>query len=375
MRFGLLDIKQGREIPMAFRKMFIAAAVVAAAPMLAQAQPVTGLYIGGGVGANWQQDTTLNGAVNNALGLKVENEFEVGYAGVLSLGWGFGNGLRAEIEGNYRSNDVSDTRVSGASFSSKASGTGTAVSYGAMANILYDFNLGSALGGLMPYIGAGAGYIWHDYQDVGVRYASGDKIVYNGDTGAFGYQAILGAALPIANVPGLAVTAEYRFMGTLGHDINGTVNQTGQAQVRVNSDIDNFNHSLLIGLRYAFNAAPAMPVAAAPVAAARTFLVFFDWSKADLTDRARQIIGEAASARGQGVTRIEVNGFTDRSGPADYNMQLSIRRANAVAAELVRRGVPRNEIVTRGFGEENNLVPTADGVREPQNRRVEIILR
>ncbi|MCE2762499.1 MAG: OmpA family protein [Acetobacteraceae bacterium] len=375
MRFGLLDIKQGREIPMAFRKMFIAAAVVAAAPMLAQAQPVTGLYIGGGVGANWQQNTTLNGAVNNALGLKVENEFEVGYAGVLSLGWGFGNGLRAEIEGNYRSNDVSDTRVSGASFSSKASGTGTAVSYGAMANILYDFNLGSALGGLMPYIGAGAGYIWHDYQDVGVRYASGDKIVYNGDTGAFGYQAILGAALPIANVPGLAVTAEYRFMGTLGHDINGTVNQTGQAQVRVNSDIDNFNHSLLIGLRYAFNAAPAMPVAAAPVAAARTFLVFFDWSKADLTDRARQIIGEAASARGQGVTRIEVNGFTDRSGPADYNMQLSIRRANAVAAELVRRGVPRNEIVTRGFGEENNLVPTADGVREPQNRRVEIILK
>jgi outer membrane protein OmpA-like peptidoglycan-associated protein len=105
-------------------------------------------------------------------------------------------------------------------------------------------------------------------------------------------------------------------------------------------------------------------------------LVFFDWSKADLTDRARQIIGEAAAARSStGVTRIEVNGFTDRSGPASYNMGLSQRRANAVAAELVRRGVPRNEIVTRGFGEENNLVPTADGVREPQNRRVEIILK
>jgi outer membrane protein OmpA-like peptidoglycan-associated protein len=361
---------------MTFRNALFAAAAIASLPVLAQAQPVSGLYLGGGVGANWQQNTTLNGAVNNTLGLKVENEFEVGYAGVLSLGWGFGNGLRAEIEGNYRSNDVSDVRVSGASIASRASGTGTAVSYGAMANVLYDFNLGSALGGLMPYIGAGAGYIWHDYQDVGVRYASGDKIVYNGDTGAFGYQAILGAALPIASVPGLAVTAEYRFMGTIGHDINGTVNQTGQAQVRVNSDIDNFNHSLLVGLRYAFNAAPAMAVAAAaPVAAARTFLVFFDWSKADLTDRARQIIGEAASARGAGVTRIEVNGFTDRSGPADYNMGLSQRRANAVAAELVRRGVPRNEIVTRGFGEENNLVPTADGVREPQNRRVEIILK
>ena len=49
--------------------------------------------------------------------------------------------------------------------------------------------------------------------------------------------------------------------------------------------------------------------------------------------------------------------------------------AEALAAELLRRGVPRNEIVTRGFGEANPLVPTADGVREPQNRRVEIILR
>jgi outer membrane protein OmpA-like peptidoglycan-associated protein len=250
-----------------------------------------------------------------------------------------------------------------------------------MANILYDFDLGSSLGGIVPYIGGGVGYIWHDYQDVGGSFSDGRKLVYNGDTGAFGYQAILGAALPIDSVPGLAITAEYRFMGTTGHDINGSVNARGQAggqrQERLNSEVDNFNHSLLIGLRYAFNAAPVVAAAAAvPVAAARTYLVFFDWSKADLTDRARQIIGEAAAARSStGVTRIEVNGFTDRSGPASYNMGLSQRRANAVAAELVRRGVPRNEIVTRGFGEENNLVPTADGVREPQNRRVEIILK
>ena len=362
---------------MNFKTTLFAAAALIAVPGLAQAQAVSGPYIAGGIGANMLQDTTLNGSVNNAAGTKIENEFEIGYVGVLSLGWGFGNGLRAEIEGNYRSNDVSDTKVGGSSVQGTASGTGTAVSYGAMANILYDFNIGSSLGGLTPYIGVGAGYIWHDYQDVGARRSTGERAVYNGDTGAFGYQAILGAALPITSVPGLAVTAEYRFMGTLGHDINGTGNITsgaGASQTRLNSDIDNFNHSLLVGLRYAFNAAPAV-AAAAPVAAARTFLVFFDWSKADLTERARQIIGEAASARGAGVTRIEVNGFTDRSGSAEYNMGLSQRRANAVAAELVRRGVPRNEIVTRGFGEENNLVPTADGVREPQNRRVEIILK
>jgi outer membrane protein OmpA-like peptidoglycan-associated protein/outer membrane protein W len=355
-----------------------------------QNRSVTGPYIAGGIGANWLQDTSLNGAVedaarNTAIG-KIENEFEVGYIGVLSLGWGFGNGLRAEIEGSYRSNEVSDAKFAGQSVQGLASGTGTATSYGVMANVLYDFDLGSSLnssvGGIVPYIGAGVGYIWHDYQDVGASASDGRKAVYNGDTGAFGYQAILGLALPIESVPGLAVTAEYRFMGTTGHDINGSVNTRDSAgnqlpDRRLNSEVDNFNHSLLIGLRYAFNAAPVVAAAAAvPVAAARTYLVFFDWSKADLTDRARQIIGEAAAARSStGVTRIEVNGFTDRSGPASYNMGLSQRRANAVAAELVRRGVPRNEIVTRGFGEENNLVPTADGVREPQNRRVEIILK
>ena len=351
-----------------------------------QTRAVTGPYIAGGIGANWLQDTSLNGAVEDAargtaIG-KIENEFEVGYIGVLSLGWGFGNGLRAEIEGSYRSNEVSDSKFAGQSVQGRASGTGTATSYGVMANILYDFDLGSSLGGVVPYIGGGVGYIWHDYQDVGASASDGRKAVYNGDTGAFGYQAILGLALPIESVPGLAVTAEYRFMGTTGHDINGTVNRRDAAgkqlpDQRINSEVDNFNHSLLIGLRYAFNAAPVVAAAAAvPVAAARTYLVFFDWSKADLTDRARQIIGEAAAARSStGVTRIEVNGFTDRSGPASYNMGLSQRRANAVAAELVRRGVPRNEIVTRGFGEENNLVPTADGVREPQNRRVEIILK
>ena len=70
-----------------------------------------------------------------------------------------------------------------------------------------------------------------------------------------------------------------------------------------------------------------------------------------------------------------MNGYTDTSGSAQYNQGLSVRRANAVAAELVRLGVPRNEIVAQGFGETNLLVPTPDNTREPQNRRVEIILR
>ncbi|MCA3413548.1 MAG: OmpA family protein [Roseomonas sp.] len=344
---------------MSLKKTLLAAAAVVALPVLAQAQPISGLYLGAGIGGNYLDKTDMTGLP----GTDPSVEFSWGYVGVLSLGWGFGNGLRAEIEGNYRSNDVSDIKQ-GSSLVTGARGTVT--SYGAMANLLYDINLGGALGGITPYVGAGAGYIWHDWDKVGDA-----GTTFSGDNGNWAGQAIVGLSLPIAAVPGLAVTAEYRFMMSAGHEISTVAAPAGTA---AKFDVDNVNHSLLVGLRYAFNAAPAV-AAAAPVAAARTFLVFFDWSKADLTDRARQIIGEAASSRGAGVTRIEVNGFTDRSGPADYNMQLSIRRANAVAAELVRRGVPRNEIVTRGFGEENNLVPTADGVREPQNRRVEIILK
>ncbi len=121
--------------------------------------------------------------------------------------------------------------------------------------------------------------------------------------------------------------------------------------------------------------APA-PVAAPAPAPARSYLVFFDWDKATLTSRAQQIIKEAAdNSTHVQYTRIEVNGYTDTSGTPQYNQGLSVRRAQAVAAELVKDGVPRNAIAIQGFGETHLLVPTGAGVREPQNRRVEIIIR
>jgi outer membrane protein OmpA-like peptidoglycan-associated protein len=110
-------------------------------------------------------------------------------------------------------------------------------------------------------------------------------------------------------------------------------------------------------------------------ATARSYLVFFDWDKATLTDRARGIIQDAATNSSKvAYTKIDVNGYTDTSGTPQYNQGLSVRRANAVAAELVRDGVPRGAIAIAGFGETHLLVPTGQGVREPQNRRVEIII-
>ena len=118
---------------------------------------------------------------------------------------------------------------------------------------------------------------------------------------------------------------------------------------------------------------PEPPAAAKP---ARTYLVFFDWDRADLTARARQIVSEAAAASAHGqTTRIAGNGYTDLSGTATYNQRLSIRRAQSVEGELVRDGVPRGEISIHGYGENSPLVQTAAGVREPQNRRVEIIFQ
>jgi outer membrane autotransporter protein len=132
-----------------------------------------------------------------------------------------------------------------------------------------------------------------------------------------------------------------------------------------------------VGVRYTFGARPSPAPAPAPIAApARSYLVFFDWDKATLTDRARQIIREAAdnSTKVQ-YTRIEVNGHADTSGTPHYNIGLSIRRAQAVQAELIKDGVPANAITIQGFGDTHLLVPTGPGVREPQNRRVEIVIR
>ena len=164
--------------------------------------------------------------------------------------------------------------------------------------------------------------------------------------GQFAYQAIVGVATPLTwlGVTGLTLTAEYRFFGTLQPEIfTHRPNPATNVPLRpARSRPDNYNHSFMLGLRYAlFQPPPAPPPVVPPTAApapaqAQTYLVFFDWDRADLTARAREIIGEAAQApRRVQSTRIEVAGHADRSGSPQYNQRLSQRRADAVAAELV----------------------------------------
>ncbi len=344
---------------MNLRKALFAATMLAL-PAAATAQPISGLYVGAGAGMNFRQGNNATLTIPPAPAAVGRSTTSIGYAVVGSVGWGFGNGIRAELEGSYRFNESRPTSILQGRYVRQ---------YGIMANALYDFDLsgfGISPRTFMPYLGAGAGYVW-----TGVDQANGG--LGFGVRGRLGYQAIAGAAIGLGDfVPGLALTAEYRYLGTARTTLNGLGGSTLRGT--------NQNHSGLIGLRYAFNAPrPAVvapPAAPAAQQVARTYLVFFDFNRADLTDRARQIIGEAAAARTSvRATRIEVSGHADRSGSPQYNQALSMRRAEAVAAELARRGVPRSEMAIQAFGESRPLVPTADNVREPQNRRVEIVLR
>ncbi len=362
----------------------LAAAILA--PSGARSQPVSGVYVGLGGGANILQDETVRLSTAFPSG---RDRFGIGYTGVGSVGYGFGNGVRIEVEGNYRDNPLQHFLSNNANQAG-----GNQQNYGGMVNALFDMDIGKSW--LYPYFGVGAGYSWTHldthYAAIGFPYTQST----GGTFGNLAYQAMFGLSVPVPWVVGLSMTAEYRFFSVLaperfsGSGI-GTIGAFGPQPYGVsrgNQDItSDYNHSVLLGLRYEFNPAPPPPappteVAAPAPAPSRTYLVFFDWDRADLSDRARAIIAEAAQASTRvQTTRVEVSGYTDSSAAqpgargAAYNQALSIRRAQAVQAELLHDGVPAASIDIHGYGESHPLVPSGPNTREPQNRRVEIVMR
>jgi iron complex outermembrane receptor protein len=116
------------------------------------------------------------------------------------------------------------------------------------------------------------------------------------------------------------------------------------------------------------------PVVAPAPSVPKSYLVFFDFNKSDLTPQAVTIVNQAAANAGPAkVTQLTVTGHTDTVGSDAYNMRLSRRRAESVAAQLEKDGIPSSEISIVAKGKRDLLVPTADGVKEPQNRRVQIV--
>ena len=177
--------------------------------------------------------------------------------------------------------------------------SGHANRYGVMANALFDLDIGSPY--IFPYLGVGGGYMWTRLNGSFTEPGGPFQFSTDDTEGRFAVQGIFGLSFPIPHMPGLSITADYRFTDiTAGAKFSGTETTaagTTTGRIKLGAQYD---HSFLLGVRYAFYAPPPpMPAAAAPVAApapapARSYLVFFDWDKATLTDRARQIIREAA---------------------------------------------------------------------------------
>jgi OOP family OmpA-OmpF porin len=117
--------------------------------------------------------------------------------------------------------------------------------------------------------------------------------------------------------------------------------------------------------------------AAAPgTMAPGNYTVYFDFDKAVINAAGQQVINQVlADARMHPPSSVSVTGHTDTVGPADYNMALGLRRADAVRTALISGGVPADKITVASRGFTDLAVPTGPNVREAKNRRAEIILQ
>ncbi|ABC24122.1 OmpA family protein [Rhodospirillum rubrum] len=118
----------------------------------------------------------------------------------------------------------------------------------------------------------------------------------------------------------------------------------------------------------------ALGGAPAPAVVSEGFKVFFALDSARLSPESEATLDRVSQAFLSGSpASVMVVGYADTSGPADYNILLSQRRAEAVARGLAQRGIASEVLTLEAYGEERLAVPTADGVVEQQNRRVEVV--
>jgi outer membrane protein OmpA-like peptidoglycan-associated protein len=304
---------------------------------------------------------------------------------------------RFEGEYSYKYNSVSNRNNSSgtASLSSNNSSHSNAI----MFNGIYDFTLGWPI---TPHIGAGIGAV-DVFRSFGgtatvtttapttvtgprgpVTVPAGSTLTFtspslSGSQWGFGYQGIAGIRYLIN--PALAFDVDYRYFGTTNQTFNGAhvTQPTGCCVFSSVKNVRYQSNNIVASLTMMFGAPPPAapppaPPAPPPPPTHQVYLVFFDWDKYNITPEGMQILEAAAAHWKAGASvQIQVTGYTDLSGSAGYNQRLSERRAAAVATALVRLGIPRNEMVVAGRGMNDPRVPTPLGVREPQNRRVEIV--
>lgn len=341
-----------------------------------------GVEGGGMIVENIQYDIfpTNGGVLRNAAEINHSAGFDVD--GI--VGYDFGP-TRVEFELGYKRANVDAITTAGLNINNalpggvngrfqQADGNTSALSF--MLNSLFDFGgVDSPWSGM---IGAGIGVARVKASGNALTGSAAD-FADDSDT-SVAYQGIAGVRRAITENIDLGL--KYRFFNV--EQVELVLNDGRGAEGRFRS------HSLLASLIYNFGA-PEAPVAAAPppppppppppapVAAPPPppapgpFIVFFDWDKSDITPEAASILDNvAAQYASTGQASVTLAGHADKSGSDQYNVGLSERRAAAVRDYLTGKNVPSGVITSEAFGESRPLVETADGVREPQNRRVEI---
>jgi outer membrane protein OmpA-like peptidoglycan-associated protein len=372
---------------MYLRRALLLAAVL---PLLAAAPARAGRggwYIGAAGG--WSKLDHVDSTNSSFL---FKSEETNGYAVLGFAGYDFGGFFRLEGELGYRRHDVKSLAVvndgglgnkigvgslTGASAHPSGHVSAASLMVNGLFNIVPSWRIS-------PYIGGGIGAANVTLNKVAVA----GTTVASGSDGRLAGQGIAGVGGKINEHVSLAL--DYRYFLTL----DPTFRDASGAPFRSHYRTQN----VLLSVVYHFGSSPQRPtpapeplpveapppVAAAPVATPvppppppppRMFLVFFDFDKASLTPDGAALVEEAARTYASaGAARIDLAGYTDSVGTVAYNLPLSKRRADTVRAYLVKLGVPAAAIVETARGKENLRVPTADGVREPQNRRVEIRL-
>lgn len=344
---------------------------LAALAMLALAAPahadtVPGWYLAPGAVLHMPMDADSKKSAN---GVTDKVKFDNGWGILGAVGYAWPSGIRLEEELSFMRANVD--RING------NSGSGRVNDLGIMTNLLYDFQTGTRW---TPYVGGGLGINATSVDHIG-NLTGGGQV---NDSGAeFAYQGIVGTAYELADH--WSATVDYRYIGTTSPRLKVTTGGT--------AELENSSHNVVIGLRYTMHApqpapAPLQEVEATPPlpqpAPARapvvepvpqSYMVFFDFDRSIITPEAERIIAAAAEDfKTNGYARLIVTGHTDTMGSDPYNKGLSERRAAVVKKRLMELGVDVASIDASGVGKKGQLVPTANGVREAQNRRAEIVL-
>jgi OmpA-OmpF porin, OOP family len=351
---------------MKMKSLLLGAAASLALGSAANATTINGWYVSLEGGANWVEDWDHTQFTTIPVQTQIASAaFDTGWAVLASVGYGFGGGWRAEFEAGYRDNDIDAYTSQGVPAPFFTEGSLSEASL--MMNVLYDIPITERMSFTL---GAGAG---GDFSQLEINGTAAQQL--EDDHWSFAYQGIAGLNYAIGQQTSLFVNYRYFRSTDPQYDFRPVVPGFFEGD-------DHVKHTATIGLRYAFGSAPApAPVVEAPPPpppppeAPREFIVFFGHNKSNLTSEALTVIKQAADAAKQfGSAQITVVGHADRSGSDSYNQKLSLRRASAVKGALVTEGIGEGSISTSGKGESDPMVPTADGVREPQNRRVHISL-